>query len=276
MAMRRSARRPEPEFHWTTPLRGGAAALGGFVVANPVLVGGSTAFLVALMYVSANALWYQPHAHSSAFFSTRGFAEGLVLSTEPETTIVIERPGEVDVQRPAGDPRIEMVQDVLRDLKLYAGEVDGLMGPNTKKAIVTYQTMMDLPATGAIDEELLEQLGLSQTTTAGIVPTPRPRPEVLPETEMVQGIGPEPRPEPDADSESEEDLNPIPVSIDRATMKIQAGLRAFGNEDIEVDGVLGTRTKAAIKEFQALFGLPETGLPDDELYRKMQEIGLTN
>lgn len=271
MAMRRSARQPEPEFHWTTPLRGGAAALGGFVAANPVLVGGSTAFMVALMYVSANALWYQPHAHSSAFFSTRGFVEGLVLSAEPETTIVIERPDQAEGQNrgqsrvadaPIGDPRIEMVQDVLRDLKLYAGEVDGLMGPNTKKAIATYQTMMDLPATGAIDEALLDQLGLSQTTTAGIVPTPRPRPELSSE--------------PAVDAAIEENLDPIPVSIDRETMKIQAGLRAFGNEDIQVDGVLGSRTKAAIKEFQALFGLPETGLPDEELYRKMQEIGLTN
>ena len=44
------------------------------VFRNPALVGGSTAFLVALSFVSANALWYQPHAHSGAFFVTRDFA----------------------------------------------------------------------------------------------------------------------------------------------------------------------------------------------------------
>ncbi|TGR62427.1 peptidoglycan-binding protein, partial [Mesorhizobium sp. M2D.F.Ca.ET.223.01.1.1] len=32
----------------------------------------------------------------------------------------------------------------------------------------------------------------------------------------------------------------------------------------------------AIKEFQALFGLPETGEPDEAVYVKMREIGLTN
>lgn len=59
-------------------------------------------------------------------------------------------------------------------------------------------------------------------------------------------------------------------------MKIQAGLKAFGNDGIEIDGVPGARTKSAIREFQALFGLPETGEPDPAVYVKMREIGLTN
>jgi peptidoglycan hydrolase-like protein with peptidoglycan-binding domain len=41
--------------------------------------------------------------------------------------------------------------------------------------------------------------------------------------------------------------------------KIQAGLRAFGNQGIEVDGLLGARTKAGIKEFQGLFRLAADG-----------------
>jgi peptidoglycan hydrolase-like protein with peptidoglycan-binding domain len=68
----------------------------------------------------------------------------------------------------------------------------------------------------------------------------------------------------------------MPIPADRQIMKLQAGLRAFGNEAMEVDGVLGARTREAIHEFQALFGLPETGEPDDALYAKMREIGLTN
>jgi len=59
-------------------------------------------------------------------------------------------------------------------------------------------------------------------------------------------------------------------------MRIQAGLRAFGNEGIEIDGVVGARTRAAILEFQSLFGLPETGEPDQALYAKMRDIGLTD
>ncbi|WP_378944392.1 peptidoglycan-binding domain-containing protein [Mesorhizobium sp. ANAO-SY3R2] len=33
-------------------------------------------------------------------------------------------------------------------------------------------------------------------------------------------------------------------------------------------------TRAAISEFQALFGLPVTGEPDDAMFTKMLEIGL--
>jgi len=66
------------------------------------------------------------------------------------------------------------------------------------------------------------------------------------------------------------------MPADRQIMKLQAGLRAFGNEGIEVDGIVGARTRAAIHEFQSLFGLPETGEPDEALYAKMREIGLTN
>jgi peptidoglycan hydrolase-like protein with peptidoglycan-binding domain len=63
---------------------------------------------------------------------------------------------------------------------------------------------------------------------------------------------------------------------DPRIVKIQAGLKAFGNDDMQLDGVVGARTKAAIKEFQSLFGLPQTGEPDEIVYVKMREIGLTN
>ena len=67
-----------------------------------------------------------------------------------------------------------------------------------------------------------------------------------------------------------------PPGPDPRIVKIQAGLKAFGNDDMQLDGVVGARTKAAIKEFQSLFGLPQTGEPDEVVYVKMREIGLTN
>ena len=50
---------------------------------NPALAGGATAFLVALSFVSANALWYQPYAHSGAFFATRDFSRAGPLRSRP-------------------------------------------------------------------------------------------------------------------------------------------------------------------------------------------------
>ena len=99
--MGRSRRLPDLDEREGSPLGEAAAAVGAAIARNPVLVGGATAFIVALSYVSANALWYQPHFHSGAFFATR--ANNYVGPPDPsdnETTIKIERQSEVAVPKP--------------------------------------------------------------------------------------------------------------------------------------------------------------------------------
>jgi peptidoglycan hydrolase-like protein with peptidoglycan-binding domain len=253
---------PELEEPEGSPLAEAAAAVGATIARNPVMVGGVTAFIVALSYVSANALWYQPHFHSGAFFATR--ANNYVGPPDPdasETTIKIERQSEVAVPKPKPDPLVEQVQAILQSMNLYSGDVDGIDGPNTRKAIEAYRKTMGMDASGGIDDALLEQLGAGDTTAA-IKPKPRPavaaaEPEVKPETVSVK-VG-------DADAK------PDPM-----IQKIQAGLKAFGNDGMEIDGVIGSKTRSALREFQSLFGLPVTGEPDTKTYAKMREIGLTN
>lgn len=260
--MARSAKQLKAVKHRSNAFEDGALAVRSIISRNPVLVGGSTAFLVTLFYVSANALWYQPFPHAGAFFATRSMESfSRAGSDEPETTINIVRPGPVK-----SDPVVEQVQGILKDLDFYSGTVDGLSGPNTRKAIQAYQQKVGLPETGEIDAVLLDQLGAKQTT-AGI-PHPVPRP-----VDMAAAPAAAPATAPVA----------IPVSApasaqapDARIVKIQAGLKAFGNDDMQLDGVVGARTKAAIKEFQSLFGLPQTGEPDEVVYVKMREIGLTN
>jgi peptidoglycan hydrolase-like protein with peptidoglycan-binding domain len=246
-------------------LRSGALALGGAISANPVLVGGSTAFLVTLFYVSANALWYQPYPHKGAFFATRTiehFADA--MADEPETTINIERPAPVPAPvRP--DPVVLKVQGVLKELGFYPGTVDGISGPATHKAVEAYRHKVGLAGGDTIDAVLLDQLGAVPTTGA-VVPSPAPRGNAGDGASDGAGdrTGDRARPAPAA------------PNADARIVKIQAGLKAFGNDDIKLDGVIGARTKAAIKEFQSLFGLPETGEPDEVVYAKMREIGLTD
>lgn len=263
--MARSARQakrqpaPPPRAAW----HGGLATVGGLIMRNPAVAGGSTAFVVAFVYVSSNAIWYQPHVHRNAFFPTRDFVRAAdVTPPEPETTFLIERPEQplpAAKPKPAADTAVAEVQGVLKQLGFYEGTVDGLTGPATGKAIATYRSKVGLAASSAIDEALLEQLGISPTT-AGIHPSPAPR---VIETAKPRSQLPAATPA---------------VANDQAdvTKKIQAGLKAFGNDGIDVDGKLGARTKSAIREFQAIFGLPVTGEPDKALYAKMREIGLTN
>jgi peptidoglycan hydrolase-like protein with peptidoglycan-binding domain len=255
--MARSAKQPKAVKRRSNAFEDGAMAVGSLISRNPVLVGGSTAFLVTLFYVSANALWYQPFAHAGAFFATRSIEGFPRASDEPETTINIVRPGQTSAPVKS-DPVVEQVQGILKDLDFYSGTVDGIPGPNTRKAIQAYQQKVGLNASGEIDSSLLDQLGATPTTSA-VVPRPAPRPESVPAPIPASAPANAPVQVPDA-----------------RIVKIQAGLKAFGNEDMQLDGVVGARTKAAIKEFQSLFGLPETGEPDEVVYVKMREIGLTN
>lgn len=247
-------RQPAPAPDADSLLRRVAAAGGAAVARNPMLVGGTTAFLIALFFVSANAMWYQPHFHKGAFFPTRDLPQN-VLPREGEQPASRTRTSSAE-DVPSGDPTVEQVQKVLHDLKLYRGKVDGELGTDTAEAILTYQKIVGQPMTGEIDDALLSQLGV-QTSTASITPTP---------------TDPAARAHEAATASIADSGLPATERISR----IQAGLRAFGNESVEIDGMVGTKTRNAIKEFQSLFGLAVTGEPDEELYVKMREIGLTS
>ena len=263
--MGRRARLPELEDETQSPLAEAVVAVGGALARNPLLVGGTTAFIVALSYVSANAIWYQPHFHAGAFFATRDVDYSGPRGADPDaTTIRIEREGE---PRPAPkpDPVVFKVQSVLKSMGLYEGDVDGVTGPNTRKAISTYRRTLGMPASDQIDAPLLEALGAGETTAAIDRQETAAAPE-MPETSPLADL-----------PERPQVVSAVgKPAADPTIMKIQAGLKAFGNDKIEIDGVMGNRTRAAIREFQSLFGLPVTGEPSEEVYAKMREIGLTN
>lgn len=288
----RSARSPEKRRHRDEEQVDGLAE---FLFHHRGLVGGITAFAVAFSYVAANAIWYQPHAHGSALFATRdaGLAmpelpgdQGMDANvTLPETVFRLENEKGVPAVRPqpsperlasapdndpitavappaaapqqdsapVGDPVIAEVQGILADLNLYDGNVDGLTGPQTRGAIEAYRKIVGLTVSTDIDDQLLSQLGARNRVADNVVPLP----EGSPGTDLIE-------------------TSSAPSRDDVMIKRIQAGLRAFGNDGIEIDGVVGSRTKLAIVEFQSLFGLPETGEPDEQVYSKMREIGLTD
>jgi peptidoglycan hydrolase-like protein with peptidoglycan-binding domain len=239
-------------------------AAGAMIARNPVAVGGATAFMVTFSFVSANALWYQPHGHRDAFFATRALN---FVAPPPARPTPFVRPAPqprppADLQSSApppasADPTIREVQEILTDLRLYAGPVDGISGPVTRDAIAHYQRVVGLEPTGRIDDALLRHLGATGSVAAK-PPVPEPRPKA---PEMTAAI-------PDGSGAAR--------PAEAIAMRIQAGLRAFGNDQIEIDGIVGAKTEAAIREFQSLFGLPVTGKADPSVLAKMRDLGLAD
>ena len=57
---------------------------------------------------------------------------------------------------------IEQVQFQLKHvLEIYSGPIDGLMGPETRKALEKYQKIRGLDKTGKIDTNTLNALGIA-------------------------------------------------------------------------------------------------------------------
>lgn len=249
--MARSARRPEP---LRDEPRGLARAAGAVLFANPVAVGGATAFAVAFAFVSANALWYQPHRHAGAFVTTRTMSDDADRgeAAKPQTSIRIQREADLPPP-PKPDPLVREVQAALATLGHYAGTIDGLDGPRTRAAVEAYQKVSGLAPDGRIDAALRDRL---TGTAPAVVATPDSAP-----TPAFQGDR--------TTTASVREPDPIIVQI-------QAGLRAFGHNGIELDGLAGAKTRSAIREFQSLFGLPVNGEPDEALLAKMRDVGLTN
>jgi peptidoglycan hydrolase-like protein with peptidoglycan-binding domain len=247
--MGRNARRREPIYR--SFVRDALISAGEGVMRNPLSVGAVTAFLVTFSFVSANALWYQPHFYKEAFFSTRADSRRDVRPAMPARA----QPAPAPAAAPAvADPLIRQVQASLARLNFYSGPIDGLSGPQTGQAIAAYQKSADLPASGHIDGFLLKRLGILDGAAPANVPAPAPRPEI--DAATTQSVTPD--------------------SDKARIIKIQAGLKAFGNDGIELDGMIGPKTTAGIKEFQSLFGLPVSGQPDAGTYTKMREVGLIN
>ncbi len=55
---------------------------------------------------------------------------------------------------------LKLVQERLKAEGVYAGSVDGIMGPQTETALRRYQEKQGLPVSGTVDEETLKQLQL--------------------------------------------------------------------------------------------------------------------
>lgn len=299
--MKRSVSRREPS-PFARLVGGAAASTGAAIAENPVLVGSSTAFLVVLFYVSANALWNQPYRHPGPLMETRFVVERpappplpvsrpatMMRPTSEVTNSVPPAPepaATVDARPSPVLERTMRVQIALESLGLYRGTVDGLMGPQTRAAITGYQKTLGMEGTGEIDDRLLDALGIAtdRQTNRALPAEPQPAPRATAPADdapeqayaAVPVAAPVPR---SRDAAAATDLlreARAVAAIQADVVRIQAGLRAFGNEGIEIDGVMGEKTRAAIREFQSLFRLPVTGEPDAKLLAKMQEIGLTN
>jgi peptidoglycan hydrolase-like protein with peptidoglycan-binding domain len=199
--------------------------------------------------------------------------------------------------------QVKQVQAALNAAGYNAGPPDGALGPKSRAAIARYQSDNELPATGSIDAGLLASLGIeagdSGTATASNTTTIRETKQRLQAHGYTTGslsgvLDPETREairayQRDAGLDVTGEISPELLAHLRESdirygdeadaelaMEIEQELQEHGYSVGAVDGVVDTRTREAIRAYQADAGLAITGSVDDPLLAHLQTSDVTS
>lgn len=147
---------------------------------HPVTSGGAVLSLAMIAVIVGNALINQPQRHPSPWFATRPVEAPARPATPAVQPAAAQQPA---VQQPAAaqpaaapapsaptpavlprprpvgavdDPQtIQQLQVALRDRGLYAGPIDGLLGPATAEAVKAFERRLGVTPTGEPSELLV-------------------------------------------------------------------------------------------------------------------------
>lgn len=246
---------------------------------HPRALGGLVAFGVIFSFISANALWYQPRRHPAPFLATRA-DDGKTTSrtsdqahaNEPGVTVFrIERQSEEDAKRAAERAKpsdlVRQVQAGLAARGLYDGPADGLTGPRTEAAILFFEQTEGMEETGEASAVILERLNAVASA-----------PEESDADLQTASTAKAPEDEVAALIAADEDVPAVAIPAERPpspalVMKIQKALSGMAYANVEIDGIPGDATRAAIRAFEKSYRLPVTGEPSERVLDKLKSIG---
>ena len=229
---------------------------------HPRLCAGAALSLAVMAAICVNAIWYQPGKHPAPLFATRtldsdsvGLTQRVAKVTKPSQRV------QVAAVASNGEESGELLREVQTALSVrgyYGGKLDGIYGSRTKAAITDFQNDHSLPQDGKVTLRLLTQILLSSSSRPQEVPVPT-------ESQVVQNA-----------TKVKTVKVPLATSAETAdglVARIQAGLRAYGYDDLVVDGQMGQQTSTAIQRFQLDYGMKITGEPSDTVLEKLRDIG---
>jgi peptidoglycan hydrolase-like protein with peptidoglycan-binding domain len=132
-------------------------------------------------------------------------------------------PTVASVPQPPPSPAVRDAQLRLRTLGAYAGEADGLWGPDTQAAVERFQRNQGLPVSGQLDVATMSALRTEPVRTSG------------PPNVVIQAADP------------------------TSVRTVQNRLRQLGFYDGPTGGVWGPSTQIALERFQRARGLQPSG-----------------
>jgi peptidoglycan hydrolase-like protein with peptidoglycan-binding domain len=189
-------------------------------------------------FVWANALLWQSGLHPAPLFSETG--TGPAETTGSLEFLSVSRPQHL---APIPQLRDELDEQFYRDLQTglkslgyYSGDVDGIVGPMTRSAILAYQTANGEAATGRPTNRLLQDIRRSA-------------------------------------QQASQENGSVPLGSDQQTiLSLQRVLADLGYGPGPVNGTLSVTTEDAIRRFEADRGMPQTGQVSDIVLRELSSV----
>lgn len=229
---------------------------------HPRLCAGAALSLAVMTAICVNAIWYQPGKHPAPLFATRIMDK---TSDQPAHKVVrLAKPSKAkkiiakDTSPQESGELLREVQTALSVRGYYDGKLDGLYGTRTKAAIEGFQKDHSLKQDGKVSLRLLTQVLMSASSQSQEVPVPTAS-QVVKNVTKVKTV-------------KLSAANPA-KEVDGLIARIQSGLRAYGYDDLVVDGQMGQQTATAIQRFQLDYGMKITGEPSDLVLKKLRDIG---
>ena len=154
---------------------------------------------------------------------------------------------------------VRWVQSTLNRILRLNLKVNGIMGPETRNAVRSFQSRKGLVADGIVGPET--EKALISVRTKSIQPTGGTSRELM-EAENFLDPGPE--------AEWEGEINRRSRNYVRW---LQQSLNKIAGTRLAVDGIMGSRTRAAVRLFQQKRGLTIDGIPGPQTEGALMKLG---
>ena len=210
------------------------------------------------------------------YFDKTGASSTVPSSTSSGSTKTTPTEASADngpLRKGSTGERVEKLQARLLELGYYEGEVDGDFGEKTEKAFKLFQTQVGLYADGIAGNDA-NYLFASDAPAYSPAPTEAPSgaPVITKPDADLAATG---TADNDADSDSDTAPSPAerPADMHYAAgdsgdeiVTIQERLIKLGYLEGSADGAFGTKTETAVKKFQSVNKLDDTGVVDASTY----------
>lgn len=137
---------------------------------------------------------------------------------------------------------VRSLQQRLRTLGYYQGEINGVFNADTKEAVMRFQQAQGLTVDGVVGPRTFAQLGNAQPATPRTAPSPPNEP-----TMTYLGLGSQGTP----------------------VRSLQQRLRTLGYYQGEINGQFGAATEAAVRRFQAAQNLTADGVVGPRTFARL-------